>query len=193
MKLLGIEMNHLLILLLLSLLASQSSLAGIPTSKDQPSHDAVSSASGYVKDSQISDDPKKRAKIVTELCKHVERNGHSQFFALIAEQQLRLERIYQEIDCGELQGESLMHVVLNKATRSLATGEKIINYFKLLKEKHPNADVAAIFNQQYSKGTVLDSVLDRQAYFGDGAPEKIKNNLKKLETMLRDIGATTSK
>lgn len=181
-------MKHLVSALTLSLLASQLCLAGLPTA----THDSVSSASGYVKDSHISDDPKKRARIVTELCKHVERNQHSQFFALIAEQQLRLERIYQEIDCGELQGESLMHVVLNKVTRSLITGEKIINYFQLLKEKHPKADVAAIFNQQYSKGTILDSVLDRQAYFGEGAPEKIKTNLKSLENRLREIGATAS-
>ena len=184
-------MKHLLIILTLSLLASQPSLAGIPT-QSQPSHDGVSSASGYAKDSHISNDPRKRAKIVAELCKNVERNQHSQFFALIAEQQLRLERIYQEIDCGELKGESLMHVVLNKVTRSLTTGEKIISYFKLLKEKHPSADVAIIFNQQYSNGTILDSVLHRQAYFGDGAPEKIKTSLKKLEIMLREIGTTTS-
>ena len=185
-------MKVCLALLLAIALISQASLAGIPT-KSEPLHDSVSSASGYVKDSHISDDPKKRAHIVTELCKNVDRNQHAQFFALLAEQQLRLERIYQEINCGELLGESLMHVVLNKVTRSYATGEKIIGYFKLLKKKHPDADVAAIFNVQYSKGTILDSVLSRQEYFGEGAPEKIKTGLKNLEQLLRDVGAKTSK
>ncbi len=185
-------MKYCLRLLLITALFGQASLAGIPT-KSEPLHDSVSSASGFVKDSHISADPKKRAHIVTELCKNVERNQYTQFFALLAEQQLRLERIYLEINCGELQGESLMHVVLNKVTRSYITGEKIINYFKRLKEKHPDADVAAIFNVQYSKGTILDSVLSRQAYFGNGAPEKIKTGLKKLEWLLRDVGAKTSK
>lgn len=182
---------QLALLLAASVTISQTGLAGLPSKSETP-HDGLSSASGYTKKSHISDDPKKRANIVNELCKNVSRNQHSQFFALLAEQQLRLERIYQEIDCGELQGESLMHVVLNKVTRSLPTGEKIINYFKLLKEKHPDADVAAIFNVQYSKGTILDSVISRQEYFGDGAPEKIKTGLKKLEMLLRQVGAETS-
>ncbi|PCH60061.1 MAG: hypothetical protein COC05_05345 [Gammaproteobacteria bacterium] len=184
-------MKYYLPLLLATALISQTSLAGIPTKSGNP-HDSVSSASGAHKvKSHISDDPKKRAQIVAALCKNVSRNQHSRFFALLAEQQLRLERIYQEINCGELHGESLIHVVLNKVTKTYPTGEKIINYFKLLKEKHPDADIAAIFNTQYSKGTILDSVLSRQKYLGDGAPEKIKTGLKNLEQLLHDVGAET--
>ena len=170
---------------------SLNSNAGIPT-KEEPKYDSVSSASGYVKDSHISDDPKERAVIITNLCKFVDRNQHEKFFALLAEQQLRLERIYQEIDCGELQGESLMHVVLNKVSSALPTGKKIVAYFKRLKAKHPKADIAAIFNTPYSKGTILDALQDRRSFYGEGAPEKIKANLKQLESLLREVGAKTS-
>ncbi len=180
-----------ILLVIAMLFVSLNSFAGIPT-KSEPQHDSVSAASGYAKESHISGDPKERAIIVTDLCKFTGRNQHDKFFALLAEHQLRLERIYQEINCGELLGESLLHVVVNKIAGSITTGEKIMGYFALLKKKYPDADVAAIFNQPYSKGTILDVVLSRKDYYGDGAPEKIKRNLERMETLLRELGASTS-